>query len=233
QPAGVVLGIAPWNAPVILATRAMALPLACGNTVVLKASEACPGVHVMIGEVLVEAGLGEGIVNVITNAPADAPDLVAALIKDPRVRRVNFTGSTRVGRIVGRLAGEHLKPAILELGGKAPLLVLDDADLDAARDGAVFGAFMNQGQICMSTERLVVDETIADRFVSMVADKAATLKAGNPAENNTPLGALFSPESAVHCRELIDDAVSKGARIACGGQIEGTIMQPTVIDGVT
>ncbi|MGY1411002.1 MULTISPECIES: aldehyde dehydrogenase [unclassified Luteimonas] len=233
QPAGVVLGIAPWNAPVILATRAMALPLACGNTVVLKASEACPGVHVMIGEVLVEAGLGEGIVNVITNAPADAPDLVAALIRDPRVRRVNFTGSTRVGRIVGRLAAEYLKPAVLELGGKAPFLVLDDADLEAARDGAVFGAFMNQGQICMSTERLVVDKTIADRFVSMVADKASTLKAGNPAENNTPLGALFSPESAAHCRELIDDAVSKGARIACGGQIEGTIMQPTVIDGVT
>ena len=233
QPAGVVLGIAPWNAPVILGTRALATPLACGNTVVLKASEACPGVHALIGEVLVESGLGEGIVNVVTNAPADAPEIVAALIRDPRVRRVNFTGSTRVGRIVARLAAESLKPALLELGGKAPLLVLDDADLEAARDGAVFGAFMNQGQICMSTERLVVDSQVADEFVAMVAAKAATLKAGDPAANDTPLGALFSPEAAAHCRELIDDAVSKGARIACGGQIDGTIMQPTVIDGVT
>ena len=233
QPAGVVLGIAPWNAPVILGTRALATPLACGNTVVLKASEACPGVHALIGEVLVDSGLGEGVVNVVTNAPADAPEIVAALIRDPRVRRVNFTGSTRVGRIVGRLAAESLKPALLELGGKAPLLVLDDADLEAARDGAVFGAFMNQGQICMSTERLVVDSQVADEFVAMVAAKAATLKAGDPAANDTPLGALFSPEAAAHCRELIDDAVSKGARIACGGQIDGTIMQPTVIDGVT
>ena len=134
---------------------------------------------------------------------------MAALIRDPRVRRVNFTGSTRVGRIVARLAAESLKPALLELGGKAPLLVLDDADLEAARDGAVFGAFMNQGQICMSTERLVVDSKVADEFVAMVAAKAATLKAGDPAANDTPLGALFSPEAATHCRELIDDAVSR------------------------
>jgi len=233
QPAGVVLGIAPWNAPVILGTRALAVPLACGNTVVFKAGEACPGVHALITEVLAEAGLGEGVVNMVTNAPADAPEIVAALIRHPKVRRVNFTGSTRVGRIVGKLAAEALKPAVLELGGKAPLLVLDDADLEAARDAAVFGAFMNQGQICMSTERLVVDSRIADEFVSMVAAKASTLKAGNPAENNTPLGALFSPDAAKHSRELIDDALAKGARLACGGQIEGTIMQPTVVDGVT
>ncbi|WP_033864539.1 aldehyde dehydrogenase family protein, partial [Pseudomonas fluorescens] len=132
QPCGVVLGIAPWNAPVILATRAIAMPLACGNTVVLKASEISPAVHRLIGQVLQDAGLGDGVVNVICNAPADAPAIVERLIANPAVRRVNFTGSTHVGRIVGELSARHLKPALLELGGKAPLLVLDDADLDAA-----------------------------------------------------------------------------------------------------
>ena len=129
-PCGVVLGIAPWNAPVILATRAIAMPLACGNTVVLKASELSPAVHRLIGQVLQDAGLGDGVVNVISNDPADAPQIVERLIANPAVRRVNFTGSTHVGRIVGELAARHLKPALLELGGKAPFLVLDDADLD-------------------------------------------------------------------------------------------------------
>ena len=151
QPAGVVLSIAPWNAPVILGVRALALPLACGNTVVLKASEICPGTHRLIAECLREAGLPPGVLNVITNAPEDAPALIEALISHPAVRRINFTGSTRVGRIIAQIAAKYLKPVLLELGGKAPLLVLDDADIDAAVAAAAFGAFMNQGQICMST----------------------------------------------------------------------------------
>ena len=125
QPAGVCVGMAPWNAPVILGTRAIAMPLACGNTVVFKASEASAGVHRLIGQVLAEAGLPAGVLNVITNDPKDAPQVVEALIAHPAVRRVNFTGSTRVGRIIAELAGRHLKPLLLELGGKAPLLVLD------------------------------------------------------------------------------------------------------------
>ncbi|HEY2404074.1 MAG TPA: aldehyde dehydrogenase family protein, partial [Steroidobacteraceae bacterium] len=132
QPAGVCLGIAPWNAPIILGIRAVAVPVACGNTTVLKASETCPGTHRLIGDVFRQAGFPPGVVNVITHAPQDAPALVERLIANPAVRRVNFTGSTRVGRIVAELAGRHLKPALLELGGKAPVLVLDDADLDAA-----------------------------------------------------------------------------------------------------
>src|SRR5581483_8606559 len=128
QPAGVVLGIAPWNAPVILGIRAIAMPLACGNTVILKASEISPGTHALIGEVLAEAGLGDGVVNVVTNALADAPVVVEALIAHPAVRRVNFTGSTRVGRTIAELCARQLKPVLLELGGKAPLVVLDDAD---------------------------------------------------------------------------------------------------------
>ena len=149
KPAGVCLGIAPWNAPVILGTRAIAMPLACGNTVILKASEMSPGTHRLIGDVLVEAGLPKGAVNVVTNAPADAAKVVETLIAHPAVRRVNFTGSTAVGRIIAELAGRHLKQALLELGGKAPLVVLDDADIDAAVNAAIFGAFMHQGQICI------------------------------------------------------------------------------------
>jgi acyl-CoA reductase-like NAD-dependent aldehyde dehydrogenase len=232
SPAGVVLGIAPWNAPVILGVRAIATPLAVGNTVVLKASEICPGVQRLIGRVLQDAGLPEGAINVVTNAPADAPQIVEALIAHPAVRRVNFTGSTKVGKIIGELCGRHLKPAVLELGGKAPMLVLDDADLVQAVNGAAFGAYMNQGQICMSTERLVVDEKIADVFVEKFAAKAAGLPAGDPRGGNVVLGSLVSVEAAQKVERLIEDAVAKGATLVTGGKREGSIMDATVLDHV-
>ncbi|BCH31689.1 salicylaldehyde dehydrogenase [Mesorhizobium sp. L-8-10] len=232
QPAGVCLGIAPWNAPVILGTRAVAMPIACGNTVVLKASELCPGTHRLIGQVLVEAGLPKGVINVVTNDPADAPEIVETLIAHPAVKRVNFTGSTGVGRIIGELAGRHLKPALLELGGKAPLVVLDDADIDGAVNAAVFGAFMHQGQICMSTERLIVDEKIADHFVEKLAARAASLPAGDP-RGHVVLGSLISEKSAKKMEELITDAVSKGATLAAGGRRTGSVVEATVLDRVT
>jgi acyl-CoA reductase-like NAD-dependent aldehyde dehydrogenase len=232
QPCGVVLGIAPWNAPVILATRAIAMPLACGNTVVLKASELSPAVHRLIGQVLQDAGLGDGVVNVISNAPEDAAAIVERLIANPAVRRVNFTGSTHVGRIVGELAARHLKPALLELGGKAPLLVLDDADLDAAVEAAAFGAYFNQGQICMSTERLIVDAKVADAFVDKLAAKVATLRAGDPAAAESVLGSLVDASAGTRIKGLIDDALAKGARLVVGGQLDGSILQPTLLDGV-
>lgn len=232
-PCGVVLGIAPWNAPIILGTRAIATPLACGNSVILKASEQCPGTHHLIGEVLVDAGLGDGVVNVITNAPADAAEVVNALIEAPEVRRVNFTGSTGVGRLVAQAAAKHLKPALLELGGKAPFLVLDDADLDAAVDAAIFGAFFHQGQICMSTERLIVDASVADAFVEKLAARAKALKAGDPRVEGNALGTLVSAESGEKLNSLLDDALRKGARLASGGEAEGVVMQATVVDGVT
>ncbi len=233
QPAGVVLGIAPWNAPVILGVRALAMPLACGNTVVLKASEVCPAVHRLIGEVLHQAGLGDGVVNVITNAPADAPAIVERLIANPAVRRVNFTGSTNVGRIVAQLCAKHLKPALLELGGKAPFLVLADADLDAAVQAAAFGAYFNQGQICMSTERIVVDDSVADEFVAKLAAKARTLRAGNPQDASSILASMVGKEAADRLRSLIDDAVKQGATLSAGGTIEGAIAQATLLDKVT
>ncbi|MCC5881507.1 MAG: aldehyde dehydrogenase [Halomonas sp.] len=232
-PCGVVVGIAPWNAPIILGTRAVATPLACGNTVVLKASELCPATHHLIGEVLVEAGFGGGIVNVITNAPHEAPEVVEALIAHPAVQRINFTGSTPVGRIIAEKAASHLKPVLLELGGKAPFLVLDDADLDAAVDAAIFGAFFNQGQICMSTERLIVDHSVADAFAEKLAARARELKAGDPRADGNALGTLINAESGEKLNALLDDAVAKGARLASGGKAEGVIMQATVVDGVT
>jgi vanillin dehydrogenase len=233
QPVGVVLGIAPWNAPVILGVRAIAMPLACGNTAILKSSEMCPRTHRLIGEALRDADLGEGVVNVLSNAPADASKVVEALIANPAVRRVNFTGSTRVGRVVAEAAARHLKPVLLELGGKAPFIVLDDADLDEAVKAAAFGAFMNQGQICMATERVVVDEAIADSFVAKFAKKAATLVAGDPRKGNTPLGSLVSLEAAERIDRLIKDAVSKGAQLLAGGHANGTLMDATVLDHVT
>ena len=233
QPVGVVLGIAPWNAPVILGTRALAMPLACGNTVVLKASELCPGTHRLIGEALREAGLPPGVVNVITNAPEDAPQIVEALIAHPAVRRINFTGSSRVGRLVAIKAAEHFKRVLLELGGKAPLVVLDDADLDAAVAAAAFGAFMNQGQICMSTERIVVDEGIADEFVRRLAAKAESLTVGDPREGKAVLGSVVDPAAVERVQALIHDAIGQGAKLVAGGTTQGTLMSAHVLDHVT
>jgi len=234
QPAGVVLGIAPWNAPVILGTRAVAVPLACGNTVVLKASELTPALHRLIGQVFVDAGFPAGVVNVITNAPADAPAVVERLIANPCVKRVNFTGSTAVGRIIGQLAAKHLKPAVLELGGKNPMVILDDADLDEAVESAAFGSFFNQGQICMSTDRIIVARSIADTFVARLTAKVATMKAGVPGADNCVLGAMVSQEAAVRVTQLVSDAVSKGARVTTGPVVlDGAVLQPVLLDGLT
>jgi acyl-CoA reductase-like NAD-dependent aldehyde dehydrogenase len=232
QAAGVCLAIAPWNAPVILATRAIAMPIACGNTVVLKASEQCPGTHRLIATVLTEAGLPAGVINVLTNAPEDAPEIVAALIAHPAVRRVNFTGSTKVGKIIAETCGKHLKPALLELGGKAPLVILDDADIDGAVNAAIFGAFMHQGQICMSTERIIVDETIADQFVAKLAARASQLPAGDP-RGHVVLGSLISLDAARKMEELIADATAKGAKLVAGGKRSGTVVEATLLDHVT
>ena len=233
EPVGVILGIAPWNAPIILGVRAIAVPLACGNAVILKASEQCPRTHELIVEALAEAGFPEGVVAVVTNAPADAPEVVGALIDAPEVRRINFTGSTAVGRIVARRAAEHLKPCLLELGGKAPLLVLDDADLDEAVKAAAFGAFMNQGQICMSTERIIVVDAVAEAFAEKFAAKAGSLATGDPRDGSAALGAVADTRTMRHVNALIEDALAKGGRVLCGGPAESVLMPATVVDGVT
>jgi benzaldehyde dehydrogenase (NAD) len=233
QPAGVVLGIAPWNAPVILAVRAIAVPLACGNTVVLKGSELCPATHGLIIEALQDAGLPKGVVNFVTNAPADAGPVVEAMVSHPAVRRVNFTGSTHVGRIIATTCAKYLKQSVLELGGKAPLLVLDDADIDAAVDGAIFGSFANSGQICMSTERIVVDNKIADTFVAKFSARAKKLPLGDPRQGSVVLGSVANMSTVERCNALIDEALIKGAKLVCGGKAVNTLMPATLIDFVT
>ena len=233
EPVGVILGIAPWNAPIILGTRAVSTALACGNAVILKASEICPLTHSLIIEALAEAGFPEGTVNIVTNSQDDAADVVGALIDAKPVKRINFTGSTAVGRIIARRAADNLKPCLLELGGKAPLLVLEDANLDEAVKAAAFGAYMNQGQICMSTERLVVVDSIADEFVAAFKAKVSTMETGDPREGNTPLGAVIDMKTVEKVNALIDDALSKGATLVTGGKADSVLMPATVLDGVT
>ena len=232
EPVGVLLGIAPWNAPIILGVRAVATPLACGNTVVLKASEQCPRTHALIGETFSEA-LPEGAVSIVTNAPADAAEIVGALIDHPEVKRINFTGSTHVGKIIARRAAEHLKPTLLELGGKAPLIVLDDADLDEAVKAAAFGAFMNQGQICMSTERIIVLDAVADEFNRRFKEKVESMPVGDPREGKTPLGAVVDQKTVDRVRELVNDAIANGAEQLVGGEANGVLIPAHVIDRVT
>jgi vanillin dehydrogenase len=233
QPAGVVVGIAPWNAPVILGTRAVASPLAYGNTVVLKASEICPRTHAEIARALADAGLPPGAINLITHEADDAPDVVDELIAHPAVRRINFTGSTRVGRLIAENAARHLKRVLLELGGKAPMVVLPDADLDEAVAAAKFGAFMHQGQICMSTERIVVDRSVADPFAEKLGEKAQSLTVGDPSDPGTQIGPLVNSSALERVSGVVEDAVHKGAEVVAGGEAEGPCYKPTVLKGVT
>jgi acyl-CoA reductase-like NAD-dependent aldehyde dehydrogenase len=234
EPVGVILGIAPWNAPIILGVRAIAVPLACGNAVILKASENCPRTHALIIEAFAEAGFPNGTVNIVTNAPADAGEVVGALIDAPEVRRINFTGSTHVGKIISKRAAEHLKPVLLELGGKAPLVVLEDADLDEAVKAAAFGAFMNQGQICMSTERIIVVDAVADEFAAKFKEKVGGMAVGDPREGKTPLGAVVDQRTVECVQGLIQDALGQGAELLVGGETTHNVLMPAhVVDKVT
>ncbi|HVY82498.1 MAG TPA: aldehyde dehydrogenase [Steroidobacteraceae bacterium] len=233
QPVGVVLGIAPWNAPIILGVRAIAMPLACGNTVILKASEVCPATHRLIAATLRDAGLADGVINCITHEPKDAEQVTEALISHPAVKRVNFTGSTRVGKIIAMMSAKYLKPCLLELGGKAPLVVLEDADVDAAVNATVFGAFANSGQICMSTERVICHEKVADEFAQKLAKRVAALPTGDPRKGDFVLGSVVGKATVERVSKLVKDAVAKGAKVLTGGEAEGTVMKGIVVDHVT
>jgi acyl-CoA reductase-like NAD-dependent aldehyde dehydrogenase len=235
QPVGVCLGLAPWNAPLALAVRAIAVPLACGNAVVLKASELSPATHRLLGDLLADAGLPPGVLNIVTNAPEHSAEVVGVLIGHPAVRRVNFTGSTRVGRLVAQVAARHLKRCLLELSGKCPLIVLPDADLDAAVAATVYGAFLNQGQIRMSTDMVILHEAVAEDFVPrlVAAASARRLQAADPRLGQTDLGPVASPAVARRLTELIEDARAKGGIVRCGGVAAGTYLDATVIDHVS
>ncbi|GLI77433.1 hypothetical protein PoHVEF18_005723 [Penicillium ochrochloron] len=232
EPYGVILSIAPWNAPFILGTRAVALPLAAGNTVVLKGSELSPKCFWALGDIFRQAGLPDGCLNVVFHQVSDAAAVTTALIAHPAVRKVNFTGSTNVGSIIASTAGKHIKPVLLELGGKASAVVLDDADLDKAAMSCALGSFMHSGQICMSTERIVVQRRIVDQFRQKVAENAEKLFG-----KDAPALCLVNAAAVTKNKKLVSDAVSRGAKILFGdanaNESVSTCMRPIIVDGVT
>jgi acyl-CoA reductase-like NAD-dependent aldehyde dehydrogenase len=233
RPVGVVGAIAPWNAALILSARAISAPLALGNTVVLKPSEHSPYVGGLLwGEIFTEAGLPAGVLNVITHAPGEAAPIGERLVEDPRVPVINFTGSTETGRKLAEAAGRNLKRVLLELGGHNPLIVLADADLEFAVNASAFGAFLHQGQICMSARRIIVERPIAEEFTKRLAEKTQGLKAGDPGEPDTIIGPLISEDAVRLVQRRVEDAVAKGARVLAGGEADGSVYRATLLADV-
>jgi acyl-CoA reductase-like NAD-dependent aldehyde dehydrogenase len=233
KPVGVVGAIAPWNAALILSARSIAAPLALGNTVVLKPSELSPVVGGLVwGEIFAEAGLPAGVLNIVTHAPGEAAPIGDELVENPAVRRINFTGSTETGRRLAEACGRQLKRVVLELGGHNPLIVLADADLDYAVNASIFGAFLHQGQICMSSRRIFVERPIADEFTARLAEKAKTLKVGDPNEHDTIIGPLINDSALSMVKGRVDEAVAQGAKVLAGGEAVGPCYQATVLTDI-
>ncbi|EDR01973.1 uncharacterized protein LACBIDRAFT_175070 [Laccaria bicolor S238N-H82] len=231
---GVIFAIAPWNAPVALAMRAVAVPLICGNAVVLKSSEYSPRSQALVVELLQEAGLPAGVLNFISISRENAPALTAEIIAHPLVRNINFTGSDRVGRIIAMEAAKHLKPCILELGGKAPTIVLDDADVAEAAKAITYGAMAHSGQVCMSTERVIVQRGISEKLIAAVRALCEDLKSGDVSnDSSVKLGALFAESSAEGVLKMIQEAQADGAEVVLGDlKREGAVLQPHLVKGL-
>jgi acyl-CoA reductase-like NAD-dependent aldehyde dehydrogenase len=230
QPLGVIAGIAPFNSPFLLAMKKVAFALAAGNTFILKPSELAPLCGLKIGEIFHQAGLPRGVLNII---PGPAEVVGQMLVADPRVRMITFTGSGKVGRHLAAEAGKHMKRFTLEMGGKNPLVVLKDADLDYAVDAAAFGIFFHQGQVCMATARIIVEAPLYDAFIDRFVRKAQALRVGDPLDPSTVVGPLIKPSQCAFIAGQIDDALAKGARLHCGGTYEGAFFKPTVLSRVT
>ncbi len=233
RPVGVVGAIAPWNAALILSARSIAAPLALGNTVVLKPSEWSPVAGGLIwGEIFAEAGLPDGVLNIVTHAPGEAQGVGDELVENPHVRRLNFTGSTGTGRRLAEACGRQLKRIVLELGGSNPIIVLADADLEYAVNATAFGAYLHQGQICMSARRVIVERPIADEFIARLAEKASGLKVGNPNEPDTIIGPLINEQALALVKSRVDDVVAAGARVLAGGNAVGPCFEATLLTDV-
>ena len=230
RPLGVVAGISPFNFPVVLALKKVAFALATGNTFVLKPSEETSLVGLKLAEIFEKAGLPPGILNVV---PGDGPTLARVLFDDPRVKLISFTGSTAVGRHIAVECAQKGKRVILEMGGKSPLVVLKDADMDYAVDTACFGIFIHQGQICMAGSRIIVEAPIYETFLQRFAAKAKTLQVGDPRDPHTVIGPLIRSSQCQTIDRKIKEAVAAGARVLTGGTYEGNFYQPTVVADVT
>jgi acyl-CoA reductase-like NAD-dependent aldehyde dehydrogenase len=218
------------NAAYILGIRSIAYALAAGNTAILKAPEFSPRCSWAIHSCLAQAGLPAGVLNTIAHRTSDAAAVTSALIADPRIKKINFTGSTLVGRIIAKTAGEHLKPVLLELGGKAPAIVWEDADLDLAATECAKGALIHVGQICMSTEKILVHKSVAAAFEALLKQKVEAMFG--------QAGVLVNKAGVDRNRRLVADAVSKGAELLVGTleqdhQAPGTHMSPIVVKKVT
>jgi benzaldehyde dehydrogenase (NAD) len=229
-PHGVVGVIAPFNFPLTLAIRAVAPALVTGNAVVLKPdaqTAVCGGV--LIARIFEDAGLPAGVLHVL---PGGA-DVGEAICKDPHIAMVAFTGSSAAGRKVGALCGAHLKKVSLELGGKNSLIVLDDADLDAAASGAAFGAWLHQGQICMATGRILASEKIAAELTQRLTEKALRLPVGDPFKAKVALGPVINERQVKSIDAIVKESVAAGATLHAGGTYERLFYRPTVLSGVT
>lgn len=234
EPLGVVSVISPWNFPLILSSRGIAVALAVGNSVVLKPSEETPvSGGLLIAEILEEAGVPPGVFNVVTCSRESVAEVGDELIANPAVRGISFTGSTAVGRQIAAQAGGLFKKCCVELGGKDALIVLDDADIERAVNSATFGSFMHQGQICMSTERVIVESSVADEFTKAFVENTKKLSVGDPREMSNCIGPIINDKQLAKIREQVDEAVAAGAQVLCGGGNEGRFFEPTVLGGVT
>ncbi|MCS5734520.1 NAD-dependent succinate-semialdehyde dehydrogenase [Herbiconiux daphne] len=229
QPIGPVAAFTPWNFPITIPARKIAAAIAAGCTVILKPAEETPATGLALAHALVDAGLPAGVLNVVFGVPATISEY---LIRSPEIRKVTFTGSTAVGRQIAHLAAEGIKKATLELGGHAPVLVFDDADVEKVARLAVRSKFRNAGQICIAPTRFFVQEASHDRFVAAFADAIGTLRVGNGLDTGTTVGPLAHERRGPAVGALIDDAVSRGARAVVGGSPvdgPGYFWQPTLL----
>ncbi|CAA9335335.1 MAG: Succinate-semialdehyde dehydrogenase [NAD(P)+] [uncultured Friedmanniella sp.] len=230
QPVGICVLVTPWNFPAAMATRKIGPALAAGCTVVLKPASDTPLTALLMAKILEDAGVPAGVVNVLPARRSGA--VVSAMLHDPRVRKLSFTGSTEVGRVLLREAADQVVNCSMELGGNAPFVVLDDADLDAAVDGAMIAKMRNAGEACTAANRFYVHEAVADEFGRRLAERMAALRVGPGTSDDTEVGPLVNDESAAKVDGLVQGAVAAGARVVVGGtrpEREGFYYEPTVL----
>jgi benzaldehyde dehydrogenase (NAD) len=228
-PVGVVGVITPWNFPIVLAMRSLGPALVLGNAVVLKGDLNTPVTGgVIVARIFEQAGLPSGVLHVLSGGP----EVGQALVEDANVRMISFTGSTRTGRVVGESAGRALKRVVLELGGNSPLIVLDDADIEAASSAGAWGSFLHQGQICLSVSRHLVHESLLEDYIAALAARAARLPVGDPASGHVALGPLINERQAERVQRIVEETLAAGASLVVGGTREGLFFSPTVLRDV-
>ena len=234
QPIGVCVGITPWNFPHAMVTRKASPAIAAGCTFVLKPAEQTPLSALAVAALAEMAGFPAGVFNVVTGDAADAPAIGEEMTSNPIVRKLGFTGSTAVGKLLMAQCARTVKKVSLELGGNAPFIVFDDADLDAAVNGAMAAKFRNAGQVCVSPNRLFVQSRIHDAFVQRLAERVRTLRTGNGFEDGVQIGPLIEDQGFAKVVEHVDDACARGARLVTGGAstLGGTFFEPTVLTNV-